>query len=198
MRARQFALRSFLSSGAHPASFEEVRGFIFAVAGTPDLVQPSEWLPEAFEGQTPEFESEDQAREVLGDLMDLYNSAVAGGRRTKRLAPAFLKEATANLNKDAAVRRWSRGFWRGYSWLQDDWTAFLSEDLEEELASIVLVLSFFSSRKMAQACRRETAGDKTLEEIAEIMRSTFGKAMSAYIRMGKSIWKARLRAAPNR
>ena len=38
-------------------SFDEVSGFAFAVAGTPELVPPSEWLPEAFNGEMPEFES---------------------------------------------------------------------------------------------------------------------------------------------
>jgi len=187
-------LRSFLASpgGARLGSFDEVRGFIFAVAGTPELVPPSEWLPEAFQGKRPDFESEEQAQAVVGELMRLYNTAVAGGRRLKKQAPAFRKETLSNLDADSAVARWSRGFLRGHSWLQEEWKRFTPEELEEELASILLVLTFFASRQMAEACRAETGGAKSLGEVAEIMRRTFRDALVGYVRLGQSIYEARL------
>ena len=45
---------------------------------------------------------------------------------------------------------------------------------------------------MAEACREETGGGKSLEEIARIMHGAFGKAMVEYIRLGQSIYQARL------
>ncbi len=126
--------------------------------------------------------------------MGIYNLAVAGGRRARKQAPTFRKETLSNLDQDAAASRWSGGFQRGYSWLRDVWAEFLPEEEEEELASILLVLTFFSSRRMAEVCRDETAGEKSLEEVAETMRRTFGRAMVGYVRLGQSIYKVRLRA----
>jgi uncharacterized protein len=195
-KAPKSALRSFLSghAGVDLVSYEEVRGFIFAVAGTPELVPPSEWLPEAFNGQLPKFENEEQAQAVLEEVMGIYNLAVSEGRRSKRLAPAFGKKALSDLEEDSAARFWSRGFLRGYSWLGELWQESMAdEELEKELAAILLVLTFFASRKRAEACREETASDKSLEEVAEIMQWTFKKAMVQYLRLGRSIYEERLR-----
>lgn len=182
-------LQAFLASAvaARAFSIDEVRGFVLAVAGTPDLVPPSEWLPEVFGGDMPQFESLEQARSVMEELTDLYNSALAGGRRLRSQAPEFREETIANLEDGAPVQRWSHGSWRGYGWLRESWNGVMPEDQVEELASILLVLSFFSSRKMAETCREETGNGKSLEEFAEIMRKAFGKAMVAYIRLGQSL-----------
>jgi uncharacterized protein len=194
MMAAESPLQSFLASptGANLADFEEVRGFIFAVAGAPDLVQPSEWLPEAFAGELPEFESPEQAEAVLQDLMGMYNLFVSGKLRIKKEAPAFREPAISNLDEKSAVACWCRGYYRGYSWLVDVWREYLPEELEEELVAIVLVLTFFESRQMAETCREETGQGKSLEEIAELMRLTFPKAMIEYVRLGQSIYEIRL------
>jgi len=194
---RESRLRSFLATpeGTSLVSYDEVRGFIFAVAGAPELVPPSDWLPEAFNGELPEFETEEQARAILEELMDAYNAALAGGRRTIGQAPTFRKETIANLEENAAVSHWSRGFLRGYFWLQEVWDDSTPEELQEELASILVVLSFFASRRTAEAFREETAGGKTMDEIAGIMRQTFKDAMVEYIRLGKSVYADQLRRA---
>jgi uncharacterized protein len=194
MRVSTSTLRRFLDgpTGSDLVGYDELRGFIVAVAGTPEVVPPSEWLPEAFCGEMPEFESEEQANAALQEVMELYNLAVQGVRRSRALAPKLHRDAISNLEEGAAIASWSRGFSRGYSWLREEWDEFLSEELERELASILLVLTFFSSRQMAEACHEETAGEKSLEEVAEIMHGTFDKAVVEYVRLGQSIYRARL------
>jgi uncharacterized protein len=194
MRASQPTLREFLAgpSGAKLPSPEVVYGFIFAVAGAPDLVPPSEWLPEAFGGEMPEFESTDQAQAIMNELMEVYNGAVSGGQKARRQAPQFLREPLANLDEGAAAAGWSRGFHRGYSWMSEVWQECLPDALEQELASILLILTFFSSTRMAEVCREETGRGKSLDEVAEIMRRAFKEAMAEYIRLGQSIYQVRL------
>jgi uncharacterized protein len=201
MGTARSALRSLLggSTAADLASFEEVRGFVFAVAGAPELVPPSEWLPEAFGGELPEFRDEQQARSVVAELMDLYNSTVEGGSRMLRQAPRFRSKTVSNLEMDSAVSRWSQGFIRGHSWLSDIWNEYLPDEFEEEFGSLLLALSFFSSRQMAEAFNEEAGSGKPVDVAADIIRRTFRDAMVEYQALGRSIYEARLKfeqAAP--
>jgi uncharacterized protein YecA (UPF0149 family) len=61
------ALEAFFENpaGAELGSVEEVRGFVFAVAGTPELVPPSEWLPEAFREESGRGKSLDEIAHVM-------------------------------------------------------------------------------------------------------------------------------------
>jgi uncharacterized protein YecA (UPF0149 family) len=45
---------------------------------------------------------------------------------------------------------------------------------------------------MAEAFREESGRGKSLDEIAHAMQATFGKAMVEYVRLGQSIYQARL------
>jgi uncharacterized protein len=110
----------------------------------------------------------------------------------KSQAPAFRKDTISNLDEDAAIGCWSRGFIRGHSWLQDVWDASTPDELDEELGAILVVLSFFASGRIAEAYLEETGGGKSLEELAEIMRRTFEDAMVEYVRLGQSIYQVRL------
>lgn len=51
--------------------YHELQGFLFAIAGAPELVRPSEWIPEVFGGADAEYASLEEARVVLGALMAL-------------------------------------------------------------------------------------------------------------------------------
>ena len=71
------ALRAFLEDPRRPSSTlrcHELQGFLFAVASAPDLVAPSEWMSAIFDDQEPEYESLNEARSVISELMALYDS----------------------------------------------------------------------------------------------------------------------------
>jgi len=54
-------------------TLNELEGFLHAVAITPEIIQPSEWLPKIFNDQMPEYDSEKQAQSTMGVLMESYN-----------------------------------------------------------------------------------------------------------------------------
>lgn len=56
---------------AMPLDF--LQGFLCAVASGPDIIPPSVWLPLAL-GESTEYESKEQAQEVMDLVMKLYNS----------------------------------------------------------------------------------------------------------------------------
>jgi uncharacterized protein len=52
-----------------------LQGLFCAVASAPDLIPPSRWLPAAL-GENPEYETPEQAQEILGLLMRFYNQTI--------------------------------------------------------------------------------------------------------------------------
>lgn len=103
------ALRSFLGDPSRPVGtlrYYELQGFLFTIASAPDLVRPSEWMPIVFGEHEAGYESLDEAKVVLGELMALYNSVSdAVGKETAAL-PAdcvFRPETLANLDDNAPV-----------------------------------------------------------------------------------------------
>ena len=74
-------LKPFLDDPDRPAGtlrYHELQGFLFTVASAPELVPPSEWLPIIFGEADAGYASLDQAHEILGQIMALYNTINAG------------------------------------------------------------------------------------------------------------------------
>lgn len=97
----------------------------------------------------------------------------------------------SNFEGDAPVARWARGFVDGHLWLEDAWEDFISSEMDEELSSVLMVLSFFSSRSAAEDYRQELTELRTsLAELAGKIRKLFPDAMRSYANLGRSIHEA--------
>jgi uncharacterized protein len=188
-------LRSFLDHPARPAGtlrYHELQGFLFTIASAPELVRPSEWMPIVFGDHEAGYESLAEAKAVLGELMALYNSINEAVGEDRAALPAdcnFRAETLANLEDTSPVAEWSRGFLRGHQWLEESWEPYVPDDLEEESATTLMALSFFASRKLAEAFLAET-GQPDLKVMAEAIRSVFPDAVASYAHLGRSIHKA--------
>jgi uncharacterized protein len=55
---------------------DTLQGFLCAVISGPDLIPPSVWLPEAL-GESPEYQSPEQAEEAMGLVMKFYNTVAS-------------------------------------------------------------------------------------------------------------------------
>ena len=187
------SLEAFLADPARPTGtlrYHEAQGFLFAVASSPQLIQPSEWIPIVFGDAEADYASLDEARRVLGELMSLYNAVNAGVIAATAELPracVFRDDVLANLESDAPVSQWSRGFVRGHTWLEELWDPYVPEELDEQFAAVLLTLSFFSSRDVAEAFRKEAAADQSLETLATTMRRVFPNAVAEYAHIGRSI-----------
>ena len=153
-------LGAFLSDPARPPGtlrYHELQGFLFAVASAPELIQPSEWMPLVFGGASPEYASLDEAKRVAAELLSLYNSVNDGVRAETAALPAdcvFRDDVLANLDAEAPIGQWSRGFMRGHQWLEELWESYVPNELDEEFAAMLLTLSFFASPDIAEAFGR--------------------------------------------
>jgi uncharacterized protein len=168
---------------ADAVPYRELRGFLFAVLNGPELIPPSEWVPEVFGGVEPQYESAAQAESVLKALMALNNEVVAPLPAAPPGPPpgvVFLAPALANFDDAAPLAAWARGFVRGYAWIEDSW-----DGIPEEFGSVIAALGFFSSKRFAVEVFKAPAS--RLEDLAAATLDLLPEAAVEYQRVGRSV-----------
>jgi len=188
------SLRTFLEQPARPAgtlTYDAVRGFLFAVVSAPELIQPSEWLPIIFNEQEAGYATLDEAQQVLGHLMALYNDINASVVEERVALPDdchVRPQALDNLDDSAPLARWSRGFLLGHEWLEELWAVELPDDLDQEVGVVLMTLSFFASRDLAEAFHAEGGWQTdSFEGLAELMLRVFPDALAEYAHVGRAV-----------
>src|SRR5438552_15624630 len=102
-------------------------------------------MPLVFGDADPEYASLDEARRFMGDLMSLYNAVndtVGAEVATLPVDCGFRENVLANLDDEAPIRQWSRGFMRGHQWLEELRESYVPDELDEQFAATLLTLSF--------------------------------------------------------
>lgn len=186
-------LQSFLASPERPddtMSYHELSGFLFSIACAPDLILPSEWLPLIFNEQDPSYSSLDQVKEINEKILELYNEInfqVVEGN--VHLPDDCLIADNPEDNFSGLLGQWSTGFMFGHSWLFDLWDSYTPEELNEELGSCIMIMSYFADPKLAESYRKETTRKKISEkEMAQLVTKNLTKAMASYAHLGRSIY----------
>ena len=187
-------LQAFLEHPSRPAGtlrYHELQGFLFTVVSAPERIPPSDWLPIVFSDQEVDYASRDEAQEILGQIMVLYNTVNAAVMDAPTLLPAdcpLRDDVLANFEDAAPMAQWSRGFLLGHQWLEELWKEHLPEELAEELAATLMTLTFFSSRALAEAFVAENTGEEqSLETAAATIHGILPRAVAQYAHMGRSI-----------
>ena len=190
-------LRSFLSSPERPEgtlTYPQLAGFLFSIANSPELIPPSEWIPIVFNDQEGGFETLGKAEEAVHAMMALYNACCQvrpDGNRPLPLGCEIRPQAMDNLATDAPLSQWAQGFSMGYDYLVESWDEYTPEEFDEEFGSVLMVLTFFSSPKLAKAYHEEGTGQRSLAEMADTVVSLFPEAMGMFAHLGRSIYQAR-------
>lgn len=191
-------LSRFLAEPERPKgtmTYPQFAGFVFAVACAPELVRPSEWLPLVFDDQEPNYETLDEAQEVLAAMMALYNQGNRHGVEGSAALPPgceIRSKPLDNLAADAPLSQWARGFAAGYGYIEETWNEHLPAQLDKELGAILMALSFFASPGLADKFVAESKGRTSLERLAETIVTLFPDAMLGYAQMGRAIYQALL------
>jgi yecA family protein len=177
----------------------ELQGFLFAIACSPETIAPSEWLPLIGNDEGLNFAGQNEAQEILGLVMALYNEVNAAVLERSNTLPAgcaFDEDISKNFEDDSSISQWSRGFASGHDWLAEVWDEYLFGELDEECGATLMVLSFFGSNQLAEAYfsdmrpGKRKRGDKSFEEFATTMREMFPRALASYAHIGRSIFEA--------
>ena len=196
-------LTRFLADPLRPEgtlSYQEVQGFLFAVACSPELVPPSAWLPVISDEEDIGFKDEAEAQRIMGLIIGLYNGINDSVFvRSDSLPPGceFHANIEDNFGEELPISQWSRGFMMGHDWLAEVWDEYLPQDLDDEVGSAAMVLSFFSARKLAELYHLESTTTPRRRrprvpfiEFAEKVREIFPAALSSYAHVGRSISEA--------
>lgn len=193
-------LKAFLDNPARPAntlSFHELQGFLFAIASSPETIPTSAWLPLISDDEDLDFDDDDEAQRILGSIMVLYNEVnTAVLERSELLPPgcSFNDDVVANFDENASISQWSRGFLLGHDWLAEVWEEYLLEEMDEECGAAMMVLSFFSSRQLAEAYFDDSRPTRKrsvakFEQFAEKIRGLFPSALASYSHIGRTIFE---------
>ena len=193
-------LTNFLIDRKRPEGtfcFQKLQGFLFAVASSPEMVPPSDWLPIVSNDEDIAFNDQTEAERVLSLIMTLFNQiniAVLERNDTMPSGCEFQADIEANFDEEVAVSQWSRGFMLGHDWLADLWDEYVPESLDEECGSSAMVLSFFASRQLAEAyylenttAPRHRKPGISFSEFAARVRDLFPDALSSYAHLGRTI-----------
>lgn len=116
------------------AMLSNLDGFLTAVAIAPDMIIPSEWLPEACGGSLPEFASEEEANRVIQTIVGRYGQIlhqVQNGPEAYK--PVFWRDGDNRV----IVDDWVAGFMDGYRLRAKQWSVLLDHEERKFLAPIV-------------------------------------------------------------
>jgi uncharacterized protein len=116
-------LRQFQSEKA--MNLDEFDGFCAALHCAPEMIPPSEFLPELWGGEDrldyEAFEDKQQAEDSLHAIMQHWNNV---GRRLEEdtvFLPVFMDDESPGCD-------WSRGFLRGMRFFPSEWSDFMNDE----------------------------------------------------------------------
>ncbi len=193
-------LTRFLSAPQRPKdtfTYPQLAGFLFSVTNGPELVQPSEWIPLVFNDQHAQYETEEEANQVLQAMMALYNDCLRERTGEALSLPPGCEmrpQPIDNLTTDAPLSQWAQGFGIGYDYLAEVWDAYMPDELDEDLGAVLMTLTFFTSPTLAESYHQEGNKKRTLPQLAKSVMEIFPEAMREYAQLGRVIYQARLEA----
>lgn len=123
-------LEDFLDhqAGDGAISLEELDGFFAALHCCPELVLPSEYLPEVFGsddlGSEDLFLNEEHAKLILGLILEHWNTVGNAFRTKEFLLPLLLEDDQGKVYGND----WAIGFLRGVWMRKDAWSEILDDD----------------------------------------------------------------------
>jgi len=113
--------------GGKAMNVEELDGFFAALIAGPEIVMPSEYIPEVFGGEVSEvceFSSAEEADKIFRLLMRHWN-VIAGTLFNREVYVPLVSE---DENGVAQGNDWARGFMRGMHMRHDGWAALVNDE----------------------------------------------------------------------
>lgn len=171
--------------------YAELAGFLFAVAAAPERVQPSEWLDLLMADDPPLFAEPKLFEEALPLMMALYDEirrGVAGGRPMLPEGCAPRPGGRANLDRDAPLSLWARGFLDGHDWLAPLWAVDMPDAFDAGLETVLVGLCFFAAPEIAAVFHRDHAvPGEPLEAMAARLAADLPASMARYVALAREL-----------
>ena len=148
--------------GGEAMNVEELDGFFAALIAGPDLVLPSEYLPEVFGGEmadVSDFSSLDEANEILALLIRHWNDIASTLNKDDVYVPLLLEDENGVTHGND----WARGFVRGMHMCHDGWAELLND--EEHGGCVIPMMALYHEHDEDPEMRPEPISPEKREEI---------------------------------
>lgn len=122
-----------------PMTLSELDGYVTGILACPELIPPSEWLPQIW-GETGETHFPDQkaAEETIGAVMAHYNSVAEAMTRSLWIEPIY--EIDPNSN-ETLWEPWVDGYTRAMGLRPDAWEKLLDRADEETRNTMIFLMA---------------------------------------------------------
>jgi uncharacterized protein len=155
-----------ICTGGKAMNVEELDGFFAALVAGPEVVMPSEYLPEVFGGEmsgSHEFGSLEEANDILALLMRHWNDIAATLSKGDVYRPILLEDE----NGAEHAYDWARGFMRGVEMCRGGWAELIAD--EEHGGCMVPVLKLYHEHDSDPQMHPEPIGSEQRERVIEHM-----------------------------
>lgn len=181
-------LTRLLSKAVNPDdvfNLEELHGFLFGLAITPELIKPSEWLPVVFGEEMMEFESEEDAGEMLAPLFLVCNRFYDEHHKGKLFFPFDIGDLdTGDLTR---ISNWAHGLHQAMALRPEIWTIGreerneddLTEDEQELVSSCGIIMGVADPDKIPEIFEKEDFDPEGNEEALNLEATLFALLPSA-------------------
>ena len=161
-------LGEFLKScaGGKTMNVEELDGFFAALVARPEVVMPSEYLPEVFGGEMSEaheFGSLEEASEIIALLMRHWNDIAATLSKDEVYLPIPLEDESGVSHGND----WARGFMRGVEMCHDGWAGLMAD--EDNGGCTIPMLMLYHGHDPDPEMRPKPIGAEQCENVIEHM-----------------------------
>lgn len=195
-------LRKMLSLAVEPGealTYDEMLGFLFGVAITPDIVMPSEWLPKVLGEEMITVDSDVEANRLFKTLLRVVNELTARFQDNTLHFPFDLDALTDEML--GAIGDWAYGLNEALRLRPDCWLEYLPEavpekdekDYDEELVTALAVIKGVA--RPDEAAERLTLKGAGEEERSENLLATLfvmlPKAVSVVLDHAKALERER-------
>jgi len=189
-------LAQFLKNckGGEAMNIEELDGFFSALIAGPEIVMPSECMPEVLGSEMPEihqFESLEKANEVLGLLMRYWND-IAG---TLSKGDVYLPLLLLDENGLEHGNDWARGFIRGTRLRHNGWAELLADD--EHGGCMIPMMMLYHEHDEDPSMRPKPIGPEQREMVIASMAAGLVGAYRFFRQHGKPDVRTRRPESPH-
>lgn len=149
---------------------DKLQGLLCAVLSGPDIITPSQWMPEAL-GEEPEYESLQQAKEFMAVMMDFYND-IASTLQNSQPPKLILKRTSSDKQVD--YQTWCEGYILGWALSTQEWLQPGNEPLKKLTFPILYLSGAFKedAERRGKESVPEEEDQKVWQECVDILPQT--------------------------
>ena len=152
---------------------DETHGLLTALICGPGIVMPSEYLDIIWGEEKIQFNSEKQAKQIIGFLLRMHNDIAASLRNEKPFVPLLIERPEDEGEVLSVAGRWCFGFLQGMALRADLWSECPETDLEHLLFPVMILGVEEHDPEMASWLRKPGVVQKLIDLLPEAVAAIY-------------------------